>query len=761
MIIFGVVLPAITLALEWGTHMCGDVFFDPIPTWGHVLLVALVPVVNGVALVALYRPAAAWARWLWRANGVVLGIALCYAILFLPISPFAVIGIIAFGVGLLPLSPLLSFIVAWRTRALLRRRWNESNTTSIPWWIAFLVGLVAVGLLALPQNLTRHLEHMASSDNATEATRGIQWLRKIGREETLLQDCYGTTRGDSLFKMEIEPVATAKAQELFYRVTGRVFNSVPRPRHSLRMRGRGSDDFEWDAGVGGDTVGGVVKGLTLKESRLDATCSPDDAWGYVEWIMEFHNASAVDREARAQIALPPGAVVSRLTLWVDGEEREAAFAGRAQTKQAYREVAVVQRRDPVLVTTCGPDRILMQCFPILPGRTMKIRLGITEPLWLNNTGEAVLQWPSIIERNFKLGLGFTHAVWLQSPRPPAGKLVAFKLESPAPDNHHIRGQIADTDLAGGTATVALQRDAGKTTCISSNQQRLVEQHIAAVAPRLPARVVVVVDGSGLMGTSATQIADALAGLQKNTELVVLLAHDEITSTNVSLPTLRQFSYRGGHDNLPALVNAWEIAAEKPGSVVLWIHAPQALALSSVERLRQLMERGDTTRHPAIIDLAIHPGPDRVFENFDGLASIHRLPVIGTPVERLRNLIARWEGAVPSLNIQRKPTATGEAAASKHVARLWAKAETDRLLARRKQKDAIALASAFQLVTPVTGAGVLETAQQYAQNNLKPSDPATVPNVVPEPSLWVMLSIGLVLITATRFVRARKRAGNFP
>jgi len=42
----------------------------------------------------------------------------------------------------------------------------------------------------------------------------------------------------------------------------------------------------------------------------------------------------------------------RLTLWIDGEEREAAFGGRSQVREAYQKV-VPAPRDPVLVTTSG------------------------------------------------------------------------------------------------------------------------------------------------------------------------------------------------------------------------------------------------------------------------------------------------------------------------------------------------------------------------------------------------------------------------
>ena len=81
--------------------------------------------------------------------------------------------------------------------------------------------------------------------------------------------------------------------------------------------------------LGGETVAGKVKGLSMATSQIDGFCNPDSAWAYFEWTMEFRNDhESRAREARAQLQLPPGGVVSRLTLWVNGEEREAAFAGR-------------------------------------------------------------------------------------------------------------------------------------------------------------------------------------------------------------------------------------------------------------------------------------------------------------------------------------------------------------------------------------------------------------------------------------------------
>ena len=112
------------------------------------------------------------------------------------------------------------------------------------------------------------------------------------------------------------------------------------------------------------------------------------------------NDAPVQREARAELALPPGGVVSRVTLWIDGVEHEAAFAGRDVSRRAYERV-VRARRDPILVTASAPDRILVQCFPVQPnGGVMKARIGITAPLQLARRTAGTLGLPYFTQRNF-------------------------------------------------------------------------------------------------------------------------------------------------------------------------------------------------------------------------------------------------------------------------------------------------------------------------------------------------------------------------
>ena len=125
LVIMGVGLPVITLVAEGFTHICGETFIDPIPTPFHFLLVALVPASNLLVWLSLRRKWNLRGKQLGLLNGSALAISLCYAILFLPLTPFAMMAVLAgwvfFGaglIGLLPLSPLLSFVAA----LVLRRR---------------------------------------------------------------------------------------------------------------------------------------------------------------------------------------------------------------------------------------------------------------------------------------------------------------------------------------------------------------------------------------------------------------------------------------------------------------------------------------------------------------------------------------------------------------------------------------------------------------------------------------------------------------
>lgn len=597
----------------------------------------------------------------------------------------------------------------------------------------------------------------------------------LGHEESLLQNCYRNPWGNGrILELGGKRPTSEEARDLYFRVTGHPFNSVPPPFSERSLMSEDSaDSYDWDTGQGGDKVAERLKGLSLSSSQIDGLAEPKAALGYYEWTLVFRNDAQIQREARAQILLPPGGVVSRLTLWVNGEPREAAFGGRSQVKAAYQEVAIEKRRDPVLVTTSGPDRVLMQCFPVPPsGGTMKIRLGITAPMILNDSAEGKLRWPILLERNFRLPETLHHTVWFDSTQPLRAGLAALKLNAPRPGQFVIRGDLTDTQLNDPESTVIAERPAEASEiwspCEATNS--VVHQQIVAQPALKPGRIVIVVDGSGELKASLPGIAKILGQIPEGVETALLLASDELKDPLLAAPgtsaasheaaakSLRDAQLIGGQDNLKALTEAWDLAAERPNSVVLWIHGACPVLVSDPAALRQRFERQPDS--PRVFEFAARNGPNRLMENLDGLRPLKTLPRLGTLESDLARVFSNWGGTGQTQAFTREKldraqfkegTDTWEG--SGHVTRLWAKDSAQYLASHRKLEEATKVASEAHIVTPTTGAVVLETKAQFDQAGLSPADASKVP-VIPEPSTWALLILGIGVCIGKRLFKKR-------
>ena len=315
LLVLGVVLPLITLVFEWTTGISAGVLFDPIPTWYHLLAIALVPVANLWIWLAGRAQDSRRAQLLGWLNGLALGISLFYSVLYLPLAPFACMAVIWFGTGLIPLAPYLAAVATLFLRGAYKKRIRQPVLPRA--WKGALAAFGILVLLQFPTALTYYGLARASSNDAETRLQGLRLLRQFGDRELILRVCYGQLERKlnldlvRIIVSDNQKVTTARAREIYYQVTGKPFNSVPPPSLYTRM-GRWSaldDEFTWDNARGGEAVAGRVKGLTLAGSRMDAVAEPDAALVYCEWTMEFKNVSGRQREARAEIALPPGAVV--------------------------------------------------------------------------------------------------------------------------------------------------------------------------------------------------------------------------------------------------------------------------------------------------------------------------------------------------------------------------------------------------------------------------------------------------------------------
>ena len=477
-------------------------------------------------------------------------------------------------------------------------------------------------------------------------------------------------------------------------------------------------------------------GLALTESRIDGHLDQASHLSYQEWTCVFTNQSNEPGEARFQAQLPPQGVVSRLTLWVNDEPREAAFSSVANVKAAYKDVVVVQRRDPVLVNVCGPDRVFVQCFPVpANGGKMKIRLGITSPI---ANGSVLL--PYLLERNFTLSGSLEQQVWMQGSAP-------FTCQQPELASAETQGMqalthaLSRTALTGATEFLMSGNSADKAWTedpfASEQEKYLIRTWEKVTAPPI-GKPIFVVDGSGSMRGRLEELKQWLGGRD------IILAGDAVHT--VSADRLQESHFSGGCDNTAALMLALAQAQKTPGSAIVWFHGPLPLMIGHKESLVQLVEKG---RAPAkIYDIPVSAGANRIAE----VLTPYQIIQAGPRLPAVAAWLATLEQPTEHQTAKYERSATPPSDGAKVWDQLARYAAFDQLMRKTQTADLMpahtAQAARYQLVTPWSGAVVLETKAQFDKHGLTPVDPKTAPEipVVPEPStvalLLPMLWLGL-------------------
>ncbi len=671
---WGVLLPATALLAEANGHFCARHYFDPLPTNWHTLLFALVPFTNLLAWWSLRYDLSPHYAFMLFCNGMAVGVAILYSLMFLPLTHVSLVGIIFFGVGLLGLAPLLSLLSLMKGGAVVagqaegRTYFNAHHVKHI----GHLLVLTAVIAVETPSTFTRIALGMAAKPESRQ--QGLDLLRAFGNQEVMLRACYersgrATDIVGSLYESH-EPLPIETARDLFYRVTGRTFNSFPIPdsaRATMRHAGFLADDgiegvvddeFDLDPDIAGEMVSGVSRGLSVCKSEMTGEVDADAAVAKFDWYLNFNNKSKFDREIRTRVKIPRGGVVNRASLIVDGKEYEAQITVKSLAREIYR-AAVAEKKNPLLISTCGTDAVLIQAFPVPPAnmREVKLHIGVVAPLELDRNGLGVVALPQFEERNFQISA--SHNVTIGSNSNLQADFKDLKLTKSDDGRSMLSGSLDPSGLATGNGIIHTGRHVDRIAFYApdtfAGSGHIVTEKIEVAPPVIPHSLTAVIDGSAAMGQHLNGIADAFNSLPAEVRLSVVFVRDgrrehfdgersEIVNSLKRLPCL------GGQVDDADLAQALSDASAT-GQTVLWIHGAQPISSGYKEYVQQQIS--NTRGRTLLYDMQIVTGPDQLLDGMETATSVNKVAHIGTPEEDLKYLFDTWSGKANSYRFVRQ------------------------------------------------------------------------------------------------------------
>lgn len=730
---FGTIVPSIAIAIFATANFEGIWRLTcrvPVETVIQVLLVGIVPVANLIVADVINKRDPRNPLRLGLIQGAAIGSSsliavastLAYLFTLSPVTAtnaggtssiyYLIIAVVAF------LSALSSAYIGSLFRGTKETR-AARNKTVIYAFLGVLLSVVSLLGSEGRSAYIRFVEWQASSETPAEREQAIDTLRALGTERDLrMEIADARVGGFSGIFYQLNP---STIRQLYFSVAGRPYldqytDIAAMPSEYLSR----------------DIVGEKIQGLSLLRSTMTGGVNPDSLTSTINWVFIFKNRSMFNQEARAQIALPAGGVVSGLTLSVNGKPQSAAFAGNDRVTGAYNWVAH-SNRDPALVTYLGKERVLLQCAPVPAQGEMKVTMAISAPLNLQTRTDASMTLPKLMTSNFTIVPSREHILRLRAPSESEVAMDKVRRTSNGSQSLVV-GEMKEGEMTGSGIAVRLHKvpDFKPVAAYDALSRSYVVQSVKEVVPQVPSNLVVVVDGSVRMKDYVSQVRDTLRSLPANVNATMLVAADidigEPVSIEEGLTQLEKLDFKGGCDNLRAVVKAAEVAGETNHGAVLWLHGPQPSLNNEMYAMAPYVHT------PTFFEVALDGADSNTSEFFKNHREIGPFTVVAsgpTAMSDLERYLCRWQPGgreftsnfictfdKPScriLDAKASPEQTRELIA------LGANDQCNRLIAKNHRNLAASLASQAQIVSQLTGAVVLERESDYQAWQLRSKD----------------------------------------
>ncbi|MBA4054715.1 MAG: XrtN system VIT domain-containing protein, partial [Marivirga sp.] len=125
--------------------------------------------------------------------------------------------------------------------------------------------------------------------------------------------------------------------------------------------------------------------LTTSYVVSDVDIYPDLRLAYTEKYLNVKNNARKSwrgntEEAIYTFNLPEGAVVTSLSLWINGKEEKGILTSKQKATNAYKTIVGIEQRDPSVVHWQEGNTITVRVFPCTIDEERKFKIGVTSPL---------------------------------------------------------------------------------------------------------------------------------------------------------------------------------------------------------------------------------------------------------------------------------------------------------------------------------------------------------------------------------------------
>jgi XrtN system VIT domain protein len=324
-------------------------------------------------------------------SGGSLLVFLYLAIYIAPIYPFSLIGLVAIGISFHSFVPLLLLVFLLRHLRLVTDK--------------RLVGSLAAGILSVLIVVLAYSMQWASLNKSVSRIQQEQLIASNNDLPAWVMVAQKLPHGwltEKYLKVDMVYGMPAFWEENdFWSLPGRSFDEVKKhdplvvlarllapPAQLDRTERINILETTFDARHQAQERLWSGENLRTENVITNALVYPDLRLAYTEKTITVRNTEETNSWQRQEEAiytfhLPPGSVVTSLSLWIDGKEEKGILTSVKKADSAYKQIVGVESRDPSVVHWQEGNTVSVRVFPVLSGSHRFFKIGITSPLRLH------------------------------------------------------------------------------------------------------------------------------------------------------------------------------------------------------------------------------------------------------------------------------------------------------------------------------------------------------------------------------------------